>query len=114
MFDKLGGENEAVNKLKSTREWSTQNGNNESGFNAFPAGDLNSDGMDFSKTQTVFWTSSSADGTIDKYGNPNYGHFYISIRNAINIYHSQSSNFSVRCIKDKKRQNKPCDTNTAD
>jgi uncharacterized protein (TIGR02145 family) len=99
LFTSLGGEEKAVNQLKSDHNWNTTNGNNESGFNAFPGGDLNSDGMDFSRSKTVFWSSSSIKGTFNENGYPNYGHYAVLISGGLSSFATETSSYSIRCLK---------------
>ena len=53
-------------KLKSKSDWTYTQGNNSSGFNAFPAGDLNGNTYEGINLATTFWTSS-ADQYSDQY-----------------------------------------------
>ena len=97
LTDFLGGEDEAGNKLKSTRGWKDNgNGNNESGFSALPGGNRNADGSFWFEGEYAYWWTSNLVG----------GH---SARTRFISFDSNTvesgggfglSGLSIRCVKD--------------
>ena len=82
----LGGSNFAGKKMKSSTDW---NGNNESGFNAYHNGYINSSGNFDSPDQGFWWVKNSNNNCL-----------FLSTGNDKAIITSASGGFSVRCIKD--------------
>ena len=98
LIDYLGGVQLALIKLKTSKEWKRDgNGNNSSGFSAFPSGYRSEDGS--FKTigwYTAFWCAEENNpqdawvrslfytGSVEKHGLP------------------KASGFSVRCVKSKE------------
>lgn len=92
LTDYLGGVVEALNKLKSKKDW---DGNNSSGFLAQPGGTRNRDGYFSSFGEyTTFW---SRQDDLDKLGQPS-----LSSGNSYIGYHGIDSDGGgyVRCLKD--------------
>ncbi|NTW31793.1 MAG: hypothetical protein HGB12_04080 [Bacteroidetes bacterium] len=95
LFDALGGESVAGEKLKSTNIWEDKSkGTNVSGFSGLPSGTRDTDGS-FSLGGSYFycWSASSYDSKNAKY-------FVLNLNKALvrnNNY--KSYGFSVRCIK---------------
>lgn len=59
-----GGGTVAI-KLKSKSDWTPKQGNNSSGFNAYPAGDVNNTTYEYINSLTMFWSSN-----VDTYNDP--------------------------------------------
>lgn len=60
LMDFQGGDDEAGNKLKSTRGWKANgNGNNESSFSALPGGNRNADGSFWFEGEYAYWWTSA-------------------------------------------------------
>lgn len=58
------GNSAVAKKLRSTTDWSYNNGDNSSGFNAYPAGQsLDGTSVDAKGTLAVFWTSTAMPST---------------------------------------------------
>jgi uncharacterized protein (TIGR02145 family) len=88
---------DAGDKMKSTSGWASGgNGNNQSGFNAFPSGHRNDEGnFNAISNFAYFWSSSDDAGGslwIWQLGFNNPGLF--------RYYHLADFGFSVRCVKD--------------
>jgi uncharacterized protein (TIGR02145 family) len=62
----IDGESTVSIKFKSKSDWTFTQGNNSSGFNAYPAGELNNGSFEFINGAAVFWTST-ADTYSDQY-----------------------------------------------
>lgn len=52
-------------KMKSKTDWTYTNGDNSSGFNAYPTGGLSGSTLDGKGQLTDFWTSTAMNGTND-------------------------------------------------
>lgn len=108
LFDYLGGEKEAVIKLKSTTGWKVGNGkqgngNNLSGFNARPAGMRKKTGSLFSFNFGEFWYfGESAIWWSSDELKYNAWAFFINndfLPSGTNPYGEKTCGFSVRCLK---------------
>jgi uncharacterized protein (TIGR02145 family) len=101
LIDYLGGDEVAIQKLKSNTLWKV-NGNNLSAFNAKPTGSRFSDGNFGDADYTAFWTDTDG-GKRNKYNNmwiP--GACSITLENDQLNYSSISGynlGASIRCIK---------------
>lgn len=99
----LGGKDTAGFKLKSANDWKEiGNGNNESGFDALPAGIRSDAGIFSGRGYSAFWWSSTR--VIGMYAYYCALHYLNSMffykHNISNNNTSGLSGFSVRCIKD--------------
>ena len=105
MTNYLGGSNVAGKKMKSEAGWyNYNNGTNESGFDAKPAGTTSSSGQSFGGLylMTMFWTAT-------EYNNRNAGILSLSHLNDIaNLGDMPKSYaYSVRCIQGNGIANTP-------
>ncbi len=97
----LGGPDSAYAKIKSDYAWSgSNNGNNESGFNAIPSGFRRAD-WDFSNSYfgaelCAFW----ADGASSNYNSYSYIIDFGSNKFVSEIESLKSMGLSIRCLKD--------------
>ena len=93
----LGGANDAGGKLKSSSDWDDNgNGSNESGFNAFPSGSIDENGVFDGFGQSAgFWTSSESDKLDARY----VLLMYLN-NNIYDLRGSKNQGLSVRCIKE--------------
>jgi uncharacterized protein (TIGR02145 family) len=69
LIDYLGGEANAVNKMKSTSGWARNNGDNKSGFNALPGGDRFVDSFGNTFFEGIGMTGSWWSSTPSYYNN---------------------------------------------
>lgn len=95
--------NKLSENLKSSMEWIHNNGNNELGFNALPAGELTGENFNGLGTSTYFWSDSEANKFGEKWS---YGLFltddvdpFISWKNASIKVSKQVDYHSIRCVK---------------
>lgn len=92
--DSIGG-SEIGTAMKSTTGWSSSgNGNNASGFNAFPAGYLFSGSFISLGDYTTFWSSTESSGTNAWIRYLNYGYTGVGRYNF-----SKTFGYSCRCVK---------------
>ena len=93
----LGGEEIAGFKMKSTSGWyDNGNGDNSSGFNAFPGGYCNNDGyFNFITDYGSWWSSSENDA-----GDAWFRHLNFYTTKVDRGYSHKDSGFSVRCLRD--------------
>ena len=100
LINYLGGKEKAGNYAKSTVGWDNSgNGNNLSGFNAFPSGFLNTVGVFHNEgKEAIYWASNDLPDFDRKYAMTtsilfSSDYFFCGAMNKI-------SGYSVRCIKD--------------
>jgi uncharacterized protein (TIGR02145 family) len=94
----LGGDTVAGKKMKSTTGWDNKgNGDNSSGFNAFPVGNRDGGGIFMYGGQYGFFWSA------DEYynGNAYYSYLFCDDSHAKRHDYGKGYGLSVRCIKDK-------------
>ncbi|HCT95028.1 MAG: hypothetical protein A2X19_09690 [Bacteroidetes bacterium GWE2_39_28] len=98
LIDFLGGKEAAYDKMKSTSGWANDdNGTNESGFNAKPAGIVDIGGeFGLEGSGTIWWASDPVGikNAQTRFIYPGYRFIY---RDPL----SRGQGHSVRCIKDK-------------
>jgi len=122
LIDYLGGDEEAGAKLKvrGSSHWEYgNNGNNESGFSAYPGGFRGGhsvtnhnppmDAFHFKHVRTYFWSSTETNWHSNLKPNANYVGLHSGFKSMYS--HSTSLNkdygLSVRCVKNSKYKSKP-------
>lgn len=97
LIDNLGGQNSAGNKLKSKSEWKDNgNGTNESGFNGFPSGFRDEDGVFANSGVYGYWWS------LYEFGQSEVSFLYLSHTgsSAILLNEKKECGLPIRCLKD--------------
>lgn len=90
----VGGTSVAGTKLKSTTGWSSDNGTDDYGFTAFPAGRKSRQGFNNLGSEAYFWTARMTSPTY-----ANCRRFTTSA--SMNSYNNLKTNaYSVRLVKD--------------
>jgi uncharacterized protein (TIGR02145 family) len=97
LTDFLGGDDYCGILLKSASGWEKGgNGNNQSGFNALPAGSRNLYGeFQYIGELGYWWTATPADDELTWYRTIDRSPYYV-----YRLSYSRMSGFSVRCIKE--------------
>ena len=97
LMNNLGGQSMAGIKMKSTAGWEENgNGNNESGFNAFPSGSRSGNGRFANFGLRGYWWSSNDYNEIFS-----WVHKVVYNEDYLDRYtNPKTSGFSVRCLKD--------------
>jgi uncharacterized protein (TIGR02145 family) len=97
LIDNLGGQNSAGNKLKSKSDWKDNgNGTNESGFNGFPSGMRDEEGIFTYSGVYGYWWS------LYEFNQSEVSFLYLSHTgsSAIFLTEKKECGLSIRCVKD--------------
>lgn len=97
LSESQGGLTQSGVRLKSASGWEQQgNGNNQSGFNALPAGGRGGlSGFTGQGRVAVFWSTTSK--------SPSFAYYYVLHASRTGIFREDDdkiSGFSIRCVKD--------------
>ena len=98
LFDAVGGQSTAAQKLKSTSGWNDDgNGTDDYSFTALPAGIRYGEGAyyNYLGDHANFWSSIEKNSD-----NASYVNLYAGYDNARLLDHDKDDGMSIRCLKD--------------